>query len=397
MPVCYHPLCKDRQLNEVVLMGSHDAAIDSGGANAKTQTQDIYGQAVDGARFFDLRVAAFKTSTLGGKVELRSYHDATKIGSPTLRLNDRMKVADLSGEKRSGIKVHQTVLGVAGFGLQAMLQQARQFLTDYGTEFLIFKFDKSENWPLIVEVCQAELLAGGYLFATQGAGGTERNLNVRTLDELKGKLLILFPEDAFLGLNQADALHRQGFLKWRNLYSKTSASARNYNANFDGLQYYGKGGVSAGASGDSGKIARNTAVQAELMQGRGSYKTKKAGWRGRIGMTDSGRHGGADRNAIGLMYWTTTGPSRKGIENRNRKMWADSVRADMVNLGLQVADPSVRGMGVGNAGQALKAFMPNIIMVDFVDNAKGSTVYQMNFNSGAVITQELEDMASESV
>jgi hypothetical protein len=377
-------------------MGSLDAAIDGGGANAKTQTQNIYGQAVDGARFFDLRVAAFKTSTLGGKVELRSYHDATKIGSPTLRLNDRMKVADLGGEKRSGVKVHQTVMGVAGFGLQAMLVDAKKFLDQFGAEFLIFKFDKSENWELIVEVCQAELLAGGYLFATQGAGGTARNLNLRTLDELKGKLLILFPEDAFLGLNQVDALHRQGFLKWRNLYSKTSTSAKNYNPTFDGLQYYGKGGVSAGASGDSGKIARNTSVQTTLMQGQGSYKVKKAGWKGRIGMTDSGQHGGADRNAIGLMYWTTTGPSWKGIDYRNQKMWTSTVRADMVALGLQVADPSVRGMGIGTAGQALKAFMPNIIMVDFVDNAKGTTVYKMNFNSGAVVAQALQDMESES-
>jgi hypothetical protein len=399
MPVCYNDICANRQLNEVVLMGSHDAAIANGGSNAKTQTKDIYRQAKAGARFFDLRVAAFKTSTLGGKVELRSYHDATKISSPTFRSNDQMKVADLNGAKRSGVKVHTTMLGVAGFGLQGMLQQAMRFLTENGSEFLIFKFDKSENWDLIVEVCRNELTAnqGDFLFTTNGTG-VQRNLNVRQLHELSGKLLILFPESAFAGFAQPDALHRQGFLKWRNLYSKGSLSAKNYNPNFDGLQYYGKGGVSAGASGDSGKIASNTAIQTNLMQGQGSYKIAQDGWRGKVGMTDTGTQtfGGDNGDAIGLMYWTTTGPSKSGIKKRNDKMWQGTVdsgvRGDMVDLGLQRVDPTPRNLGVGSFGQALKRFMPNIIMVDFVDSAKGNTIKNMNFNSGAVIAQHLQAM-----
>lgn len=399
MPVCYNDICANRQLNEVVLMGSHDAAIANGGSNAKTQTKDIYKQAKSGARFFDLRVAAFKTSTLGGKVELRSYHDATKVSSPTFRTNDRMKVADLGGAKRDGVKVHTTMFGVAGFGLQSMLQQAVRFLTDYPSEFLIFKFDKSENWDLIVEVCRNELTAnnGDFLYVTTGAGG-ERNLNLKQLHELSGKLLILFPESAFAEFAQPDALHRQGFLKWRNLYSKGSTAAKNYNPLFDGLQYYGKGGVSASASGDSGKIAANTAIQSDLMKGQGSYKIKQDGWRGKVGMTHTGTQtfNGDNGEAIGLMYWTTTGPSKSGIAKRNGKMWTGTVDSgvlgDMVDIGLQRANPTLRQLGNSSFGQKLKDFIPNIIMVDFVDSAKGNTIKNMNFRaSGAGLTQVLND------
>ncbi len=399
MAITYHEICGERQLNEVVLMGSHDAAIDSGGKNAKTQTMDILRQAENGARFFDLRVAAFKTSTMGGKVELRSYHDATKISSPTLRISDRMKIADLNGATKTGVKVHSTVFGVAGFGLQAMLQQAKLFLDANDSEFLIFKFDKSENWQLIVDTCKQELVtnAHNYLFSNTG-GATSANLNLQKLKDLSKKLLILFPESAFTGLQSVDVLHREGFLKWRNLYSKGSVSAKAYTRSFAGLQYYGKGGVSASASGQSGKIAQNARIQGELMAGQGTYKVKKDGWRGKVGMTSKGVQTFAPENgdAVGLMYWTTTGPSWSGIEKRNDKMWRGTdttgVRSQMVNMGLQGADPTIRDMGVGSAGTYLKRFMPNIIMVDFVDSMKGDTIRRMNFNSGSVLAQHLDGM-----
>ena len=199
MAITYYDKYKNRKLNEMVLLGSHDAAIATGSSNAKTQTQDIFGQAADGARFFDLRVAAFKTSFMGGKVELRSYHDATKKESPTFRFGNKMKVADLSNTKHSDVKVHTTMFGVAGFGLQAMLQDAKRFLSGAtGKEFLIFKFDKSENWKLIYETCLDELDAGGWLYQTMDA--KNRNLNTKTLDELKGKVLILFPDKEFAGM-----------------------------------------------------------------------------------------------------------------------------------------------------------------------------------------------------
>lgn len=407
MTVSYYDLCKNRQLNEVVLMGSHDAAIATGGANGMTQTLDILAQAEAGARFFDMRVAAFRTSTLGGKVELRAYHDAMKMSSPTLRGNDRMKVADLGNQKRNNVKVHTTTLGEKGFGLQAMLQDAFAFLRDNDQEFLIFKFDKSENWALIHEVCEQEFqraFADSALtrnYAYQSPNPTARNLNELEVRQLAGKLVILFPASAFAAIgastNQtADDLHAAGYLKWKNLYAKSETSATQYDAAFQGLQYYGKGGVSASGSGDTGKIDLNTAKQGALMQGQGDYKRKKDGWRGKVGQTDKGTHAGADPNAIGLMYWTTTGPSWSGILERNKKMWKPAVRQQMMALGLQNADPSLARLGNGAAGNAVKPFMPNIIMVDFVDPKKGQVIHSMNFDSGSVIAQELQRM-DESV
>ncbi len=54
----YIELGPDKQLNEIVFAGSHDAGISGGGSNAKTQSLDILGQAQAGVRFFDVRVAA---------------------------------------------------------------------------------------------------------------------------------------------------------------------------------------------------------------------------------------------------------------------------------------------------------------------------------------------------
>lgn len=396
MTITYHDKYPSKQLNELVLLGSHDAAIATGGSNAMTQTKDIFYQAVNGARFFDLRVAAFKTSFMGGKVELRSYHDATKISSPTLRIDNKMKVADLSNAKHSDIKVHTTVLGVAGFGLQAMLQDAKTFLKTVGTsEFLIFKFDKSENWDLIVDTCLSEVGQDGLLYQTRDP--KKRNINVMTLEQLRGKLLILFPEDAFdkIGRMRND-LYSYGFLAWRNLYSKGQRSAKSYEEYFSGFQYYGKGGVSASASGDSGKINQNKNIQDKLMQGKGDYeiKVKRNLWKGRLGRTiDSGEHNGnLNPNVVGLMYWTTTGPSNSGILKRNNKMWSDAVKEEMVNIGLQHSNKSISAMGTSSAATVVKKFMPNIIMVDYVDHMKGMTVLSMNNVKAVEVANSMEAM-----
>ena len=393
MAITYYGQYKNRRLNEMVLLGSHDAAIATGGSNAKTQNLNILDQAREGARFFDLRVAAFKTSLLGGKVELRSYHDATKKGSPTFRSDDRMKVADLSNSSRKNVKVHTTVAGVAGFGLQAMLQDAQAFLSGEGeNECLIFKFDKSENWMLIYETCVRELDAGGFLYKNLDPLG--RNLNTKTLEQLKGKVLILFPYSAFASLPVSpELMHARGFLGWKNLYSKAEGSAKTYSDTFPGLQYYGKGGVSASASGDTGKINQNRDVQAKLMEGKGSFKEDKPGWKGKLGMQDKGEHNGSvDANVVGLMYWTTTGPSKSGISNRNDKMWGAAVRTEMVNIGLKLADRSIAPMGANGAAVVVKKFMPNIIMVDFVDNMKGRLVFNMNSIASAQIANSMEAM-----
>jgi hypothetical protein len=391
MTVMYYGQYKQRKLNEMILLGSHDAAITNGSANAVTQTKDILGQASDGARFFDLRVAAFKTSTLGGKVELRSYHDATKIESATFRRGDKMKVTDLGGVKRSDVKVHTTVLGVAGFGLQAMLSSAKEFLREGPTsnEFLMFKFDKSENWSLIYDTCMNELFRDGYLYETSDP--RKRVLNNRTLEELKGKLLILFPEEAFAELPISATA--SGFLPWKNLYSKGARSAKQYSADYPGLQYYGKGGTSAGASGDTGKIEKNRLEQSELMQGKGEFKLKKSGWKEKLGINKpkSGRQDGTvNPDVVGLMYWTTTGASRRGISSRNNKMWKEDVQEQMINIALEHAPKAMFDMNAQGAAQMVKVFQPNIIMVDFVTHEKGMKVLSLNSQTATGIAEFLE-------
>ena len=79
----YYDLGPDKQLNEIVMAGSHDAGITEGGSNVQTQTLDIAGQALAGVRLFDLRVAAEAAGKHGGvkQVELKAFHADSKVMS----------------------------------------------------------------------------------------------------------------------------------------------------------------------------------------------------------------------------------------------------------------------------------------------------------------------------
>ena len=59
--VNYFELGKNKQLNEIVVAGSHDAGITKGSANVRTQVLNIGDQARAGVRVFDLRIAAAST------------------------------------------------------------------------------------------------------------------------------------------------------------------------------------------------------------------------------------------------------------------------------------------------------------------------------------------------
>ena len=56
--ITYYELGPDKQLNEIVVAGSHDAGITSGGGNVRTQALEIGDQAKAGLRVFDLLIAA---------------------------------------------------------------------------------------------------------------------------------------------------------------------------------------------------------------------------------------------------------------------------------------------------------------------------------------------------
>lgn len=60
--ISYYTLSKKKQLNQIVIAGTHDAGITGGGSGVQTQSLNIGEQAATGVRFFDVRVAAAVTS-----------------------------------------------------------------------------------------------------------------------------------------------------------------------------------------------------------------------------------------------------------------------------------------------------------------------------------------------
>lgn len=388
MAITYHGAYKHKKLNEVVMLGSHDAGIDKGNANTRTQNGGILQQAQAGARFFDVRIAAFNNPT--GSASLRAYHDETKIAVGHAK---HLKTGPDTTREEGRIKVHATMLGAKGLGLHQMLGEARQFVEsgEGRTEFLMLKFDKSTNWPLIAKACMDTL--GDTIYRLPE--GT--CLNEQTLDDLKGSVIVLFDRDGWQECGVApDQRRRKGILQWKNLYKSDQGSPGTFALDFPGLQYYGKGGVSRSAKGDSGKIARNAEIQAALARGQGTFKEKSGGLR--VGgkrffqRTTKGTHDGVDPRVVGLMYWTTTGISRRGIEARNNKMWsADNQRllVEATELAVELLPSSVDPSS-GSGATVAKRFMPNIIMVDFVNTHQGKLVRELNTRSAAQIRTVIE-------
>lgn len=381
MAITYYEEYKNKKLNEVVLLGSHDAGIDKGNSNTRTQTEGIKGQAMKGARFFDLRIAAFSNSS--GTVSMRAYHDELKIKNhASSHVNQSLKTLDRTGrlvvKRNQPMDIHKTLGGAKGGGLYTMLSEAKEFVSvgEGATEFLILKFDKSSNWPLIAGAC-IEVL-GDRIYAPPG---DKANLNECTLEDLMGKVIVLFTADGCRDCG-LDAMQRKasGILQWKNLYKSTSSEAGGYVRDFVGLQYYGKGGVSREASGESGKIARNAEVQTGLMKGLGAYKTEG-------NASTSGTHAGVSPSVVGVMYWTTTGLSGGGIKDRNKKMWTPVHQQMLVACTGFASEtlPSNVNAGSGGAGNVVKRFMPNIVLVDFVTEHQGRLVKELNTKSATQI------------
>ncbi|HEY0777290.1 MAG TPA: hypothetical protein VGD56_04910, partial [Gemmatirosa sp.] len=162
MPINYNSLGPDRQLNEIVFAGTHDAGINSGAASARTQSLDIRGQAAAGVRIFDLRVAAAGVAGTGPKrVELKAYHGITSD-----KTAQRLIMGGDGAVRQETLVRTKMKGGNFGMSLLDMLQDARDFVENEGqTEFLLLKFDKCTNWPLIAEACVSVL--GG----TRGSHG----------------------------------------------------------------------------------------------------------------------------------------------------------------------------------------------------------------------------------
>ncbi|MGY1411053.1 MULTISPECIES: hypothetical protein [unclassified Luteimonas] len=350
--ISYYQLGGNKKLNEIVFAGSHDAAITQGGGNAKTQDLDIHGQASAGVRLFDIRITGsiLKKGESDKVLALRAYHGT---GSKKVQTG-----LDLRTGNRTDLSVKSMSGGTYGLTLSKILTDAAKFVKENDTEFLILKFDKCDNWGAIAEAC-VDLL-GDTIFRTRG------NVNLRTLRELRGKVVVLFSKagQAATGL---DNPVRHGILVFQNL-----KGGGGFDQDFDGLQYFGKGGTSI--LKPFSKISQNVKKQSSLM---------------RKGI-------GCGPEVMGMMYWTTTGVF-ESIRQRNDTMWTKVKRESLKKMwtnglyeSIQERMSSAMNGRVHSNGPVLKAFMPNIVMIDFADEGKCKTIYELN----VVASVDLTDVAT---
>jgi hypothetical protein len=346
----YYDLGKNKQLNEIVMAGSHDAGINQGAANVKTHDLQIGAQAYEGVRVFDLRVTAAgmpdQGDGRGKQAELRAFHADPKL------MKNEVKTR-IVREYNTAAPITRTKLSGGGFGMSLtdMLRQARSFVRNYVSEFLILKFDKCENWKLIAQVC-VDALDDEWGTLYKGTG----NLNTTTLEELKGKVIVLFTPSGLAEVAHDFPLG-SGILGVTNL----ARSGAGYNPFYHGMQYFGKGGTKvSNIAGD--KITENEVKQARLMS----------------------RGAGGHPDVMGMMYWTTTGIN-ESILSRNQTMWNPPNVRRLENLwraGLKEAIESRLASNVNPTSSAatpiLKAFMPNIVMIDFADEFKCKQIYSLN-------------------
>ncbi len=356
----YSDLGTNKKLHEIVIAGSHDAGITEGGSNVQTQSLNILQQACSGVRFFDLRIAA--ATVPGGpgepkKAELKAFHadGAFQKKETKVRLMDGIGPVAL---KRTKLRA-----GAFGFGLERILEHAREFVTNVApSEFLLLKFDKSTNWRLIAQACVFTL--GDAIYTGGG------NLNVTPISRLAGKVVVLFSS---IGFNEVSDTFTEmdGILKWKNLNEEGAS----YNPNFNGLQYFGKGGTSPFKPFH--KISQNVKRQGRILE--------RAQW--------------APLEVIRMMYWTTTG-LMGSIRKRNDKMWQPPNVERMKALwrsGLRQYAEYYNGLLVEISpdspvmGQAIRTTMPNIVMIDFADPNKCETIYELNLAAPQTLALAAQD------
>lgn len=329
---------QSKRLNEIVIAGSHDAGIyDDVGGNVRTQDLNIAEQAEAGVRFFDLRIATRKLGP--DKFEPSAFHL-----DPKLVIN-------------RGTHQHVDILGGWGGKLEQMLKDAKDFVKSNKTEFLILKFSKSYGMKGIADAC-IQILDNHHF-----SSADSRNLNLAKVSELRGKVITLFSAVDLKEIERAGiSLQGGGFFAFHELYDKATGSSKPYKPEAEGLQYFGK------FSGTDNINKNNKKQKSTLMAGAL----------------------GADQNALGMMYWTTTGMFGN-IRKRNDKMWSDARVAELVDTWSTVLSDAIlnrMGRNLNNAqnfGGLFAAFMPNIVMIDFASPSKCDAIRRLNEVSDAAI------------
>ena len=249
--------------------------------------------------------------------------------------------------------------GAFGMSLTQMLSDASNFVTKNGTEFLILKFDHCSNWMGIAEACVSIL--GNTIYKEGG------NLNTKTLRELQGKVIVLFT-----GKGQQAVHHMygipHGILGVKNIYSGGS-----YDPKFHGLQYFGKGGTSIFKP--FGKMKQNVKKQKKLMS--------------------KGADGNPD--VMGMMYWTTTGMN-ESIRDRNTGMWSAPNVSRLKQMwegglsdSIESRNNTFRKIDGFDSAVTLKAFMPNIVMIDFADVDKCDQIFELNTHSSTFLVSNIQN------
>ncbi len=355
----YANLGLDKQLNEIVIVGSHDAGVTGGDANTQTQDLDIFGQAEAGVRFFDIRItgAVVKQGGASDVVTLKAYHGKGPSSTKT--------AVDLRTGQTGKVEVKSLWGGDFGLSLTKILNDALRFVTKNSSEFLILKFDKCANWDMIADACRSIL--GGSLFSGS-------NLNTTTLRALQGKVICAFMTKGYTSLKLPG--QNAGISHIKNLYKPPAG----YSRTFPGLQYWGSGGTPINNNGFEKKIQDNVSKQTKILTSASTgINEKKRTFKKNIPGCSA-----ADPNAIGMMYWTTTGVN-KSIKERNDLMWDKDHRGGLEELWrtgfanyIDNALPKNVDACSFSSGGTLKLFMPNIVMIDFADEDKCEYIYGLN-------------------
>lgn len=351
MAINYFSLGKDKRMCDVVFAGSHDAGVSAGGSPTRAQRDSIEVQAQRGARFFDLRVGAF--SNLRGGVKLKTFHADEK-----LQMNSRKEI-NLPGQmgKYNVKTMSLPVGGHSGQHLSAILNGAKNFVTG-STEFLVLIFSKSTNMDLVVS--EIDVILGDCQLASNGT----TNVNTMTLEQLEGKVVCVYTETADLGLQLA-SYHGHAGGNGARLQMKNLFKGGGYEDDFNGIQYYGKGGLTASVSGEKNKVDANAGLQKAKMM--------------------AGARVGNCQTLLGMVYVTATG-GIGSLKSRDTKLWKskrinpllDIWESEDVAQNVRVRIPNNVDPTAEGSAALVKDFFPNMVMMDFVDEQRCQTIFDIN-------------------
>ncbi|MGC6446895.1 MAG: hypothetical protein ACON5D_14345 [Rubripirellula sp.] len=362
----------NKRLCDVVFPGAHDASITAGNSHVMTQAKDIYEQAKSGCRWFDTRVmvAAAKNQT----VQAVGYHSPAKWAPP------------LTKNKGKHNEHQKLLVGGKGEALRDICSEARRFVEEYKTEFIFLKFDKClggyEN--IVIEVARVLGSSGLYY---------PGDLNTALLSELKGKVIPLYPEKERKNIGH----HKLGYTPqmaaalatgdgtgplpinfWKNLHGKP-----HYDHDYKGLQYIGKYSASTFAPW---RILQRTTKLNWYSKTKVEY-AKKVQKEERLPLAKKAvKKGSLPVHTLGMMYWTATGWI-DNIEKRDLLLWTKSGVNDLEKIwrgGLQLSieekmeQCSYPQDSTGPVGLSPKCFLPNIVMIDFVNDMRCNTIWGLN-------------------